>query len=337
MEARTLAEPPPRTALRRAAAAARANPPAVAGGVVGLAFCVLLAVYGLDALGQRTVNGLVSASYFALGAVGLTLVYGILRLVNFAHGDLLTFGAYMAFVANVSAGAPLVVAVLFAVVATAALGVAAELIVWRPMRARGARLLQLLLIAIGLAFVLRNGIQLFAGTEPRSLRVDVTDSVAFLGLRIGETELISLVVGFAVLLLVGLMLRYTSLGRQMRALADDFELAEVTGIDTGRVVIFTWTFAAGLAGLAGVLYTAALGTMTPNLGFLLLLSLFAAVILGGIGNAYGALAGGVVLGLAQEWSTLFLEARWKVAVGFVILILVLIVRPQGIFGRERTL
>jgi neutral amino acid transport system permease protein len=337
MEARTLAEPPPRTALRRAAAAARANPPAVAGGVVGLAFCVLLAVYGLDALGQRTVNGLVSASYFALGAVGLTLVYGTLRLVNFAHGDLLTFGAYMAFVANVSAGAPLVVAVLFAVVATAALGVAAELIVWRPMRARGARLLQLLLIAIGLAFVLRNGIQLFAGTEPRSLRVDVTDSVAFLGLRIGETELISLVVGFAVLLLVGLMLRYTSLGRQMRALADDFELAEVTGIDTGRVVIFTWTFAAGLAGLAGVLYTAALGTMTPNLGFLLLLSLFAAVILGGIGNAYGALAGGVVLGLAQEWSTLFLEARWKVAVGFVILILVLIVRPQGIFGRERTL
>lgn len=337
MEARTLAEPPPQTALRRAVAAARANPPAVAAGMVGLAFCVLLTVYGLEALAQRTVNGLVSASYFALGAVGLTLVYGVLRLVNFAHGDLLTFGAYMAFVANVSAGAPLIVAVLFAVVATAALGAAAELVLWRPMRARGAGLLQLLLIAIGLAFVLRNGIQLFAGTEPRSLRVDVTDSVVLLGLRIGETELISVVVGFAVLVLVGLMLRYTSLGRQMRALADDFELAEVTGIDTGRVVIFTWIFAAGLAGLAGVLYTAALGTMTPNLGFLLLLSLFAAVILGGIGNAYGALAGGVVLGLAQEWSTLFLEARWKIAVGFVILILVLIVRPQGIFGRERTL
>jgi branched-chain amino acid transport system permease protein len=304
---------------------------------VGLAFCVLLAVYGLDALGQRTVNGLVSASYFALGAVGLTLVYGTLRLVNFAHGDLLTFGAYMAFLANVSVGAPLVVAALFAVVATAALGVAAELVLWRPMRAREAGLLQFLLIAIGLAFVLRNGIQLFVGTEPRSLRVDVTESVAFLGLRIGETELVSVVAGFAVLLLVGLMLRHTSLGRQMRALADDFELAEVTGIDTGRVVVFTWIFAAGLAGLAGVLYTAALGTMTPNLGFLLLLSLFAAVILGGIGNAYGALAGGLVLGLAQEWSTLFLEARWKVAVGFVILIVVLIVRPQGIFGRERTL
>jgi neutral amino acid transport system permease protein len=105
MDARTLAESPSQTALRRATAAARANPPAAAAGIVGLAFCTLLAVYGLEALGQRTVNGLVSASYFALGAVGLTLVYGVLRLVNFAHGDLLTFGAYMAFVANVSAGA----------------------------------------------------------------------------------------------------------------------------------------------------------------------------------------------------------------------------------------
>jgi neutral amino acid transport system permease protein len=111
----------------------------------------------------------------------------------------------------------------------------------------------------------------------------------------------------------------------------------VTGINTDRVVIATWIFAAGLAGLAGVLYTAAIGTMTPNLGFFLLLSLFAAVILGGIGSAYGALAGGLLLGLAQEWSTLVIDPRWKVAVGFGILILVLIVRPQGLFGRrERT-
>jgi neutral amino acid transport system permease protein len=103
-------------------------------------------------------------------------------------------------------------------------------------------------------------------------------------------------------------------------------------------VIATWIFAAGLARLAGVLYTAAIGTMTPNLGFFLLLSLFAAVILGGIGNAYGALAGGLLLGVAQEWSTLVIDARWKIAVGFAILILVLIVRPQGLFGRaERTL
>ena len=336
MQAQTVETSPRLPAPRRLVAAASEHAPATAAGILALIFVVLLAVYGLGALAQATTNGLVTASYFALGAVGLTLVYGILKLVNFAHGDLLTFGAYMAFVANVALGLPLVAAILFAFAITAALGVAFELTLWRPMRARGAGLLQLLLIAIGLAFILRNGIQFFAGTQPRSLRVDVVDSVSVLGVRIGQTELLSIVVGFAVLVLVGLMLRYTSLGRQMRALSDDFDLAEVTGIDTGRVVVYTWILAAGLAGLAGVLYAAALGTMTPNLGFLLLLSLFAAVILGGIGNAYGALAGGVVLGLVQEWSTLFVAARWKVAVGFVVLILVLIVRPQGIFGRERT-
>jgi neutral amino acid transport system permease protein len=302
--------------------------------VVGLALTI---AYGLHDVAQRGVNGLVSGSYFALGAVGLTLVYGTLRLVNFAHGDLLTFGAYMAFLANVTWGVPLVLAALFAVVVTAALGVVSERVMWRPMRARGAGLLQLMLMTLGLAFVIRYGIQLIWGTLPRRLDVDVTTSVSVLGLRIGRTELIVVAVGFVTLLAVGLMLRASSLGRQMRALADDMALAEVTGIDTDRVIVATWIFAAGLAGLAGVLYTAAIGTMTPNLGFFLLLSLFAAVILGGIGNAYGALAGGLLLGLAQEWSTLLIDARWKVAVGFAILIVVLIVRPQGLFGRaERT-
>src|ERR1044072_5481271 len=200
---------------------------------------------------------------------------------------------------------------------------------WRPMRAKGAGLLQLMLMTLGLAFVIRYGIQFVAGTVPRSLDANVTDSVSFPAPRIGRTELIVVVVGIAAIVAVASVLRFTSLGRQMRALADDFQLSEVAGIDTERVVILTWIFAAGLARLAGVFYTAAIGTMTPNLGFFLLLSLFAAVILGGIGNAYGALAGGLLLGIVQEWSTLVIDARWKVAVGFAILILVLIVRPQG--------
>ncbi|MBW3536104.1 MAG: efflux RND transporter permease subunit, partial [Gemmatimonadetes bacterium] len=242
----------------------------------------LMATQGLQPFGQTTVNGLVSASYFALGAVGLTLVYGTLKLVNFAHGDLLTLGAYVAFVANVSMGLPILVAVLGAVVGVAGFGVASERVMWRPMRAKGAGLLQLLIMAVGLAFVIRYTIQLFAGTQPRSLDVDITSSTSFIGLTIGQTQLIVVIVGFTVLLAVGAMLRFTSLGRQMRALADNFELAEVAGIDTDRVVLATWIFAAGLAGLAGVLYTSAIGNMTPNLGFFLLLSLFAAVILGGM-------------------------------------------------------
>jgi neutral amino acid transport system permease protein len=329
----------PRAAgLRAALDAADRHPARVALAILALIALALIAAYGIHDVAQRGVNGLVSGSYFALGAVGLTLVYGTLKLVNFAHGDLLTFGAYMAFLANVTWGLPLVAAAAFAVVCAAALGIATERVMWRPMRAKGAGLLQLMLMTLGLAFVIRYGIQLFAGTAQRALEVNVIASIEVLGLRIGRTELIVVLVGVAVLLAVGLMLRLTSLGRQMRALADDFELAEVAGINTDRVVIATWIFAAGLAGLAGVLYTAAIGTMTPNLGFFLLLSLFAAVILGGIGNAYGALAGGLLLGVAQEWSTLVIDARWKIAVGFAILILVLIVRPQGLFGRaERTL
>lgn len=297
----------------------------------------LIASRGAAAFGQVTVNGLVAGSYFALGAVGLALVYGVLRLVNFAHGDMLTFGAYFAFLVNVTWALPFVVAALVAVAATAVLAVVSELVLWRPMREKGAGLFQLLLMTLGLAFFIRHAIQLAAGTGVRALEIDVTSSFRFLGLRIGQTELFVALVGFAVLVLVALMLRSTMLGKQMRALSDNFALAETTGIDTQRVVLATWLLAGALAGLAGVLSVAVIGVMTPTLGFSLLLTLFAATVLGGIGNAYGALAGGIALGLGQEWSTLVIDSRWKITVGFAILILVLIVRPQGILGRARIL
>ena len=317
---------------------AREHPAWIAVGVMIVISILLIIGDGLQLYAQRTLNGLVSGSYFAIGAVGLTLVYGILKLVNFAHGDMLTFGAYIAFFINVTVGMPLVLALVVAVVVTAALGVFLELIMWKPMRKRKAGMLQLLLMTLGLAFVLRNMIQLVAGTQPKSFDVNVTDSISFLGLTIGRTELIVVVVGIAVVVGVAVMLRVTSLGRQMRALADNFDLAETTGIDTGRVVIITWIISAGLAGLAGVLYVAAVGRLSPNTGFFILVPLFAAVVLGGIGNAYGALAGGLVIGLTQEWATIPLQDdQWKVAVSFIVLILVLLIRPEGIFGKERTL
>jgi neutral amino acid transport system permease protein len=296
---------------------------------------LLIVVYGLHDVAQRTLNGAVAGSYFALGAVGLTLVYGILKLVNFAHGDFLTLGAYVAFLVNVTLGAPIVVAVVCAGAVVALLGVGLELTLLRSMRAKRAGMLQLVLVTIGLAFVMLNGIQLIAGAEPRNLHVDNTTSVTLLGLRIGRTELVVVIAGMVVLVAVGLALRYTRIGQIMRAVADNLELAETTGIATGRIAIATWVFAGALAGLAGVLYAAALGSMTPNLGFFLILSLFAAVILGGIGNAYGALLGGLILGLVQEWSTLVVDGRWKVAIGFLVLIGVLTLRPEGLFGHGR--
>ena len=315
---------------------ARFHPESAAAGVLGLLVLILIVAYGVHDVAQRGLNGLSLGSVYALGAVGLTLVYGILKLVNFAHGEFLTFGAYMAFLVNVTWGAPLVLGILFAIVATAVLGVAFERIMWGPMRARKAGLLQLLLMSIGLLFLLQNTIQFIWGTEIRSLDVNVTDSVEFLGLRIGRTDLIVIMVGFVTLLSIGAMLKFTLLGKRMRALSDNFDLAETSGIDTSRVVLYTWLFAGGLAGLAGVM-AGAVTTVKPALGFELLLPIFAAVILGGIGDAFGALAGGIVLGLVIEWSTLVIEPRWKVAVGFGVLILVLFIRPQGIFGRARAI
>jgi neutral amino acid transport system permease protein len=315
---------------------ARRRPAMAAVGILVLIVVVLVASKGIHETAQTAVNGLSLGSVYALGAVGLTLVYGILKLVNFAHGDFLTFGAYMAYLVNVTWGMPLVLGIFFAMATTALLGIFFERVMWRPMRAKGAGLLQLLLMSIGLAFVIRAVIQWFWSTNLRILDVNVTSTVEFLGLRLGRTQLIVIIVGFAVLVAVGLMLRYSLLGKRMRAIADDLELAETAGIDTRRVITYTWLFAGALAGLAGVL-AAAVSELNPELGFELLLPIFAAVILGGIGDPFGALAGGITLGVISEWSTMFIDPRWKTSVAFVVLVIVLVIRPQGIFGKAKSL
>ena len=287
---------------------------------------------------QTTINGLSVGSIYALAAIGLTLVYGILRLVNFAHGDYMTLGAYVAFAINVSAGAPLWLAIIGALVAVAALSLFIEWTVWAPMRRRGAGMLQLLLLSLGLSFVVRFLIQFQWLGKERQLDIDNTQAWHPFDLTISRVQVIVIVAAGILLTLVALLLKYTLLGTQLRALADNFDLAEVSGANTKRLVAFTWIVSGALAGLAGVflgIYT----IVRPDVGFIVLLSVFAAVILGGIGNAYGALAGGLLLGLIQEWSTIgdVLDPRYKEAVGFVVLILVLLVRPQGIFGQRRTL
>jgi neutral amino acid transport system permease protein len=336
MEAQSLTLGAEESAWRRLKESAGRRPAITALAVLAVIVLVMIASKGLHDVAQRGLNGLSLGAIYALGAVGLTLVYGILKLVNFAHGDFLTFGAYMAYLVNVTWGLPLVVAVFWAMAMTAVLGVFLEKVMWGPMRARGAGMLQLLLMTIGLALVIRYAIQFVWSTELRQLHVNLTDTVQFLGLTIGRTNLIVIIVGFAVLIGTGLMLRYTLLGKRMRALSDNLDLAETSGIDTSRVILWTWIFAAGFAGLAGVL-AGAITQLQPELGFELLLPIFAAVVMGGIGNAYGALAAGILLGVVIEWSTLFIDARWKTAIGFLVLILVLIIRPQGIFGRARTI
>jgi neutral amino acid transport system permease protein len=290
-------------------------------------------VAGLQEFLQTTINGLSIGSIYALAAIGLTLVYGILKLVNFAHGDFMTLGAFVAFAVNVSAGAPLWVAIAAAVAAVALLGITSEYVIWRPMRARGAGMLQLLLMSLGLAFVIRYMIQFQWTGASRRLDVNTLQAWHPFDLTISRVQVIVIVAAGVLLALVAVLLKTSTLGKSMRALADNFDLAEVSGINTGRIITVTWLLAGGLAGLSGVLAAVYQTNFDSDTGFRLLLSVFAAVILGGIGSAYGALAGGLLIGLAQEWSTIWMSSTYKEAVGFLILILVLLIRPQGIFGR----
>jgi len=295
----------------------------------------------MSELFQLLANGLVTGSIISIGAIGLTLVYGILRIVNFAHGEYLTFGAFMAFLVNVTWGGHMVAAITFAIALTALLGVTLEFVLWRPMRNKGAGIISLFITSIGLALVVRHLIFMEWGGQPRRYDVNVFQ-VYDLGIfRLSLSQVVAIAVAFAAILLVGIMLARTRLGKSMRALSDNPELASVAGIDIDRVIVYTWILGAGLAGLGGVLQGLVQTSFNPNMGFTLLLPIFAAVILGGIGSAYGALAAGVLLGLVMElstWDALAggIRAVYKPAVAFALLILILLVRPQGVLGKART-
>jgi branched-subunit amino acid ABC-type transport system permease component len=269
----------------------------------------------------------------------VSLVYGILRLVNFAHGDYLTFGAYAALLADVTLHLGMIVATVFAMVATALLSVVLELVLWRPMRRRRAGLLTMFITAIGLALVLRQSILLVAGAASQSYLVDQFSVYQIGPVRISASQLIAIALSVVAILLTGLLLARTDIGRRMRAYSDNPQLAAVAGVNSERIVLYTWILAGALAGLAGELEGLVQASFDPNMGWSLLLPIFAAVVLGTIGSAYGALLGGLVLGIVMEvstWSSLDggVPPSYKLVVAFVALILVLLFRPQGLLGRR---
>ena len=222
-------------------------------GFVGLVGILLIVVEGLQSVADTALTGLSTGSIYALGAVGLTLVYGILKLVNFAHGDFLTFGAYMAFLVNVTWGAARARHPLRRCSPPRCSASCLEKVMWAPMRARGAGMLQLLLMSIGLAFVIRYAIQFIWGTELRQLDVNVTATVEFLGLSIGRIVLIVIIVGFIVLIATGLMLRFTRSASGCARSRTTSSSPRPRGSTPRSVILCTWIFAGGFAGLAGVL------------------------------------------------------------------------------------
>jgi neutral amino acid transport system permease protein len=289
---------------------------------------------------QLVANGLVTGSVIAIAAVGVSLVYGILRLVNFAYGDFMAFGALAAYAFNGPLGVGMIPATVLGMLATAVLSLVLDLALWRPLRARRAGFMSLFLASIGLALVLRQVLLLAYGPQPQTYKVDQFKVYVIGSVRLSEPQLITIVGAAVAICAVGVFLSRSTLGRTMRALADDRALAAIAGIHVGRVITYTWVISGLLAGLAGVLAGLVQSSFDPNFGFQLLLPVFAAVVLGGIGSAYGALAGGLVLGLAMElstWPSLLggVNPVYKPVVAFAILAGALMVRPQGLFGRAR--
>jgi branched-chain amino acid transport system permease protein len=278
---------------------------------------------------QLLVFGVVVGSVLALGAIGVSLVFGILRFANFGHGDLMTVGAYVALVLVASLGFPLLIALPFAIAGAALAAVAVDQTVFRRLRGRGP--LVLLISSFGMALVLRNVIQLMWGVDTQVYDPGIQLPIVIGEVRIRPDHLT--IVGAALFLvtLMWLFLQKTRTGKAMRAMADNVDLARVSGIEAERVILWTWILGGGLAGAAGVLL--ALDTrLFPLLGANQILPIFAATILGGIGRPYGAIAGGLVIGIASEMSTLVIEPVYKPAVAFAIMVLVLIARPSGIFA-----
>ncbi|WP_342361740.1 branched-chain amino acid ABC transporter permease [Terrarubrum flagellatum] len=294
-------------------------------------------------IGQAIADGFLTGAIIALGAIGVSLSLQILRFANFSHAELLTWGAYLAltFVAFAGAGVsigplsfgwPLLAAVAAAGMGTAVVALAVDLLVFAQLRARGAHPLTLVFAGFGAALILRNLVLLIWGPEAHYYTSELQIAIEVMpDVRMLPDQIFVLALAFAVVLALHLFLRYNRLGMAMRAMAESPALARVCGVEIGKVIRWTWIISGALAAAAGV-FSGLTVQLRPEMGFNLLLSLFTAAILGGGGSLVGAVIGGLAVGLAENLSVLVIPAGYKAAVPFLLLLLVLFFRPQGLFG-----
>ena len=282
---------------------------------------------------QQATSGLVFGLLLALASVGLSLIYGTTGLSNFAHGEQVTIGGIFAYIGVQLLGLPLLVAGVLAVVLAAATGWLQDAGLWRPLRARGVGLTQAMIVTIGLSMALQYIVQFFFGGGPLRIVTATPRGVDLGPVTLTQQTIVSVVIAVVVLAGVAYFLLGTRAGQATRAVSDNPALAAASGITVDRVIRLVWTLGAGLAGLGGVLLGLYLGATRWNTGGALLLLMFAAVTLGGLGAAFGALAGSIVIGLVVELSSLWIPSDMRYGAALVILILVLLFRPQGILGR----
>jgi len=326
----------------------------------GVAVAILCCVLFVAAPGKM-VNGLLLGSMIALGAIGITLIYSILRFAHIAHGDYMTLGAYVTlFLLTVALptlgidgagfgpftfGYPLLIALPITVAVCCAIAVAIDNSVYERLRERGTGLVTLSMVSLGIAIAVRGAIQILWGSEPQRLprtskpfyHIDFELTLPGGGalpfdIRIPPDNIF---LGLSAIALVGalyLFLNHTRTGKAMRATSDNIDLARVTGINTTRIIQWTWIIAAAYAAIAGTLIAVSQAQMLPNSGWNTLIPMFAAVTLGGIGKPWGALVGGLLIGITMEVSTEWITPAYKPAVAFTVMLLVLLIRPRGLFG-----
>ena len=279
-------------------------------------------------------NGLQTGSVYALVALGYSMVYGIILLLNFAHGDVIMVGAYTAFYAMTAFHLHPILSVVLAVVTSTLLGVVIEKVAYTPLRS--APRLSLLITAIGISFLLENGAQLLFGADTKSMDTLVPGNVSFGSVTISYTAILTIIVAVIAMVALTLLVQKTKLGKAMRAVSEDMGAAQLMGISLNKTISFTFAVGSALAGIGSVLYLCAYSQASPTMGSMLGLKAFVAAVLGGIGSIPGAMIGGFAIGLLEALVAAVGLSVWKDAVGFAILIVVLLVKPSGIMGHPVT-
>lgn len=291
-----------------------------------------------DQLVQRLVQGLSFGLMLALAAVGLSLVFGTTGISNFAHGEMVTFGAIAALflVGPATLNLPVFIGIPVAVVLGAVLGLVLDALLWRPLRRRRVGAVQLMIVSIGLSLALRYLFQYFVGGGTSQLPFSSEPKIPLFGIvQLSVIDMVSIAISIVVIAAFAAWLTYSRLGKATRAISDNPSLASASGIDVDYVVRVVWIVSGALAALAGVLYAYFRPGIKWDMGAQVLLLMFAAVTLGGLGTALGALVGSIIVGLLVEVSTLFgVPSDLKYATALVVLIVILLFRPQGILGRR---
>lgn len=301
---------------------------------------------------QALMDGLVAGSMIGLGAVGVTLTYSILRFANFAHGEFVTAGAYGALAISgllaaalglgaaplgpFSFGWAVLLAAPLAILLAGALALALDALLFARLRTKGSAIIILVIASFGASMAVRSLMEFVFTAEPAYFTRELQIAVRFgYGLRATPDQLLMLGATLVLVAAVHLLMTRSAIGRQMRAVAENPQLARLSGVDVGRIVRIAWVLGGGLAAAAGIM-AGLVVQIRPYMGFDLLLPLFAAAILGGIGSVPGAVLGGLVVGLCEALAVQTVGAEWRAAVAFLILTLVLLLRPQGLLGARRT-